>query len=609
MNSEFLAALSHDLVRLTSADEMMQTVGAKIGAHFDLSLCAFAEIDETAQEVVINHEWHRADVPSLVGIHVLADFVEGEFIRLARKGEIIVVRDTAADARTTPEKFTALMIASFICVPLIRDGQWRFALCLYRSEAYAWRDDEIELARELAVRIWTRLERLRAEEALRESQRFLRSCLDALSGHIAVLDESGNIMEVNEAWRRFADANQFTLPDYGIGSNYLQVSEKALLQEREPSAYAGEIQNVISGRRPHFELEYPCHSPMVQRWFVMRVTRFQSPGPVRVVIVHDDISARKRAEEELRQSEARFRLMADSAPVLIWLSEMDGRCVWFNKTWLDYTGRAMNEEIGNGWAENVHPADRDRCLKTYAAAFDARAPLSMEYRLRRHDGDYRWFFDVGVPRYAGEGDFSGYIGSCMDITEVKKSEAAMRESEERYHTLFNSIDEGFCIIESIFDEHDTPIDYRFLEINPMFTKHTGLREAVGKRMRELVPEIEDHWIQIYGNVALTGQSIRFMNEAKALDGRWFDVYACRVGEPAGRKVAVIFNDITARRHSAEALRQTHVALQAHAEELGRFNRIAVGRELRMIELKQETNALCVQNGEPARYPLEFLQAT
>ena len=230
----------------------------------------------------------------------------------------------------------------------------------------------------------------------------------------------------------------------------------------------------------------------------------------------------------------------------------------------------------------------------------------MEYRLKRHDGEYRWFLDVGVPRYAAEREFSGYIGSCTDITEVRKSEEAMRESEERYHTLFNSIDEGFCIIEALFDEHQQPIDYRFLEINPTFTKQTGLREAVGKRMRELVPEIEEHWIQIYGNVALTGEPIRFVNEAKAMDGRWFDVYACRVGEPDGRKVAIVINDITARRHSAEALRQTHLALQAHAEELGRFNRIAVGRELRMIELKRETNELCLQRGEPARYPLEFV---
>ena len=606
MHSEFLAAISHDLVRLTSIGELMQTIGAKIGAHFDLSLCAFVEIDEAAEQVVINHNWHRADVPSLVGVHGLADFVEGEFIRIARAGEIIVVRDTAADARTSPEKFATLKIASFICVPLIRDRQWRFALCLYRSEAYAWREDEVELARELTVRIWTRLERLRAEDGLRESQRFLRSCLDALSGHIAVLDESGNILEVNEAWRRFADENHLTLSNYGIGSNYVQACEATLPQESEMYAYTAGIADVIAGRQSHFEIEYPCHSPTQERWFVMRVTRFQTPGPVRIVIVHDNISTRRRAEEELRHSEARFRLMADSAPVLIWLSGIDKRCFWFNKTWLDYTGRSMDEEVDNGWTENVHPADRDSCLQAYAAALDARVPLSMEYRLKRHDGEYRWFLDVGVPRYAAEREFSGYIGSCTDITEVRKSEEAMRESEERYHTLFNSIDEGFCIIEALFDEHQQPIDYRFLEINPTFTKQTGLREAVGKRMRELVPEIEEHWIQIYGNVALTGEPIRFVNEAKAMDGRWFDVYACRVGEPDGRKVAIVLNDITARRHSAEALRQTHLALQAHAEELGRFNRIAVGRELRMIELKRETNELCLQRGEPARYPLEFV---
>ena len=320
LNFKFLAAVSHDLMRCTGIVEMMQTVGAKIGAHLDLSLCAFAEIDETAQQVVISQDWHREDVPGLVGVYRLADFVEEQFIRTARAEEIIVVRDTAADARTTPEKFAALKIASFICAPLIRDGQWRFALCLYHSTPHDWREDEIELARELTVRLWTRLERLRAEEALRESQRFLRSSLDALSGHIAVLDESGNILEVNEAWRRFADENQFTAPDYGIGSSYLQVCEPTLPQESEAPDYASGINDVIAGRRTHFEIEYPCHSATEQRWFVMRVTRFQSSGPVRIVIVHDNCTERKLAEDALRASESRFRLMADAAPVLIWLS-------------------------------------------------------------------------------------------------------------------------------------------------------------------------------------------------------------------------------------------------------------------------------------------------
>jgi PAS domain S-box-containing protein len=104
-----------------------------------------------------------------------------------------------------------------------------------------------------------------------------------------------------------------------------------------------------------------------------------------------------RAGEALRRSEERFRLMADHAPVLIWMSGTDKACTWFNKPWLDFVGRLMEQELGNGWAENVHPDDRDRCLRTYTAAFDARRPFTMEYRLRRHDGEYSWLLDNGTP--------------------------------------------------------------------------------------------------------------------------------------------------------------------------------------------------------------------
>ena len=168
LNLAFIASVNRDLAQFAGVDEMIRTVGAKIGAYLDLSLCAFVEIDEAAHEAVIFHDWHRDDVPGLVGAHRLTDFVEEDFIRAARAGEMIVVRDTAADPRTTPEKFAAFQIASFLCAPLIRDGQWRFALCLYHSAAYDWREDEIELARELTARIWAQLERLRAERKLHE---------------------------------------------------------------------------------------------------------------------------------------------------------------------------------------------------------------------------------------------------------------------------------------------------------------------------------------------------------------------------------------------------------------------------------------------------------
>jgi PAS domain S-box-containing protein len=134
---------------------------------------------------------------------------------------------------------------------------------------------------------------------------------------------------------------------------------------------------------------------------------------------------RTQAEETLRESEERFRLTADAAPVMIWKSGADKLCTWFNKPWLDFAGRPMEQELGNGWAENVHPDDFDRCLRTYTAAFDARQPFSMEYRLKRHDGEYRWLLDNGIPLYRAGGEFTGYIGSCIDITERRQAEESV----------------------------------------------------------------------------------------------------------------------------------------------------------------------------------------
>ena len=131
---------------------------------------------------------------------------------------------------------------------------------------------------------------------------------------------------------------------------------------------------------------------------------------------------RRHNEAVLKESERRFRLTADAAPVMIWVSGIDKLCTWFNKPWLDFVGRAMEQELGNGWSENVHPDDFDRCLRTYVGAFDARQTFSMEYRLRRHDGEYRWVLDNGIPLWEPAGEFAGYIGSCIDITERKQTE-------------------------------------------------------------------------------------------------------------------------------------------------------------------------------------------
>jgi PAS domain S-box-containing protein len=149
------------------------------------------------------------------------------------------------------------------------------------------------------------------------------------------------------------------------------------------------------------------------------------------VLVFRDVTARRQAERSRAESEARFRLMADAAPVLVWMSGPDKLCSWFNRPWLEFVGRTMEQELGNGWAENVHPEDVGGCVSTYESSFEARQPFLMEYRLRRHDGQFRWMLDEGVPIHDLGGEFLGYVGSCIDITTHKEAELALKETDRR----------------------------------------------------------------------------------------------------------------------------------------------------------------------------------
>jgi len=133
----------------------------------------------------------------------------------------------------------------------------------------------------------------------------------------------------------------------------------------------------------------------------------------------------------MRESEERFRLVANTAPVMIWMSGPDKLCNYFNQTWLEFTGRSIESEMGNGWAEGVHPEDFGWCLDTYTKNFDNRKSFQMEYRLRRHDGEYRWILDLGVPRWNADGSFAGYIGSCLDVSERKRADEALSSVSRR----------------------------------------------------------------------------------------------------------------------------------------------------------------------------------
>jgi PAS domain S-box-containing protein len=172
---------------------------------------------------------------------------------------------------------------------------------------------------------------------------------------------------------------------------------------------------------------------------------------------------------------------------------------------------------------------------------------------------------------------SGLLVS-QDLRLRRRAEDALRVSEERYRTLFNAMDEGFCVIEMIFDSRGQPVDYRFLEINQSFERQTGLSNAVGKTMKELAPLHEAHWFETYGRIAVTGEGIRFQDRAEQLH-RWYDVYAFRFGDPEKRQVAILFNDITQRKKTELSLTERTAQLEVANSELEAFS-YSVSHDLR-----------------------------
>ncbi len=265
------------------------------------------------------------------------------------------------------------------------------------------------------------------EEALWQRETELRIITDTLPVLISFVDAEQRYRFNNRAYEEW------------FGHSAAEVYGKYLWEVMGESAYEivrPYIEQVLAGKQVTFENQIPYKDAGTRYINSICVPQFNKEGIVEgYAALITDISDRKRAEAALRESEARFRQMADTAPILVWMSGTDKLCNYFNKPWLDFTGRTLEEEMGNGWTGGVHPDDFQRCLETYANAFDARKNFKMEYRLRRFDGEYRWFLDTGVPRFAPTGEFLGYIGSCVDIHERKLIEEALRDSEERYRIL------------------------------------------------------------------------------------------------------------------------------------------------------------------------------
>src|SRR5271163_624768 len=262
-------------------------------------------------------------------------------------------------------------------------------------------------------------ERKRAEKALRESEERLRLAVQAGKMFAYEWDVATDILV------RSAESTEIL----GIEES-TPLTGQQLLAKVHPDDRQRLVAAVINLTRekPSLAITYRMLRPNSSVIWVERNSRaqFDKQGKLlRIFGIVADITERKRSEEAQRESEERFRLVANTAPMLIWMSDTHRLCTYFNHTWVEFTGRPMELELGNGWAEGVHPEDLQWCLDTYVRAFDAREKFTMEYRLRRCDGEYRWILDIGVPRFNPDGSFAGFIGSCVDVTDRKLAEEAL----------------------------------------------------------------------------------------------------------------------------------------------------------------------------------------
>jgi PAS domain S-box-containing protein len=270
-------------------------------------------------------------------------------------------------------------------------------------------------------------ERKRAETALRESQALNQAALDSLAANIAVLDRDGNIIAVNEDWRRFARENGGAAIADSVGINYLDVCRRAKEQGNgQIDATLAGIQAVLDGARPNFIVEYPCHSPIEKRWFLMSVTPLgiERGG---VVVSHTDITARREAEEAIVESESRLRQLADAMPQIVYTSSPDGMVDYGNQRWVDYVGVPIEASTGRKWMDAIHPDDREITRRRLKESGRTGQPFETVYRLRRKDGQYRWYLARATAIRNKQGRIVKWIGTSTDIHDRKKVEAEREE--------------------------------------------------------------------------------------------------------------------------------------------------------------------------------------
>jgi PAS domain S-box-containing protein len=466
----------------------------RIAEFLKIGRITLFDYSQESRELTMAFSWCGKGVenpPTVMGINQLPWWSD----RLLRGDSVLL-----SDLNSLPEEafierdyLTRMGAVSVATIPL-KAGDEFFGCISYVStkRRVLWTEDLIEQLKLLAEVFSNALMRQRA--------------LDARLRHAAIVDSSddaivsknlnGIIVSWNAAAQRlfgYAGAEAVGKPITTLIPNELRDEEDFFHQHLAAGEHVQRYETVRvvkDGTRVAVALTI---SPV----------RDSSGNVVGFSEIAHDITDRKRAEHVLRESEERFRLVANSAPVLIWMSGTDKLYTFFNQGWLGFTGRSMEEELGEGWASGVHPDDL-HCLEIYSASFDARVDFEMEYRLRRFDGEYRWIIDFGVPRFEADGTFCGFIGSCVDISERKSSEESLQNLSGRL--IHAQEEERSRIARDLHDDFSQGLALQCIDLEQLLKKlaktetdeRTRLLKML-KRTKQMTADIRALSHQLHSN--------------------------------------------------------------------------------------------------------------
>ena len=344
----------------------------------------------------------------------------------------VIVDDFGTETRFSPTAVQRdLGIVSALVVQIRTSGGQFGGIGVHSSRAHHFSADDAHFLQAVANVIGAAVERARHEEAVRDSEAQFRELADTAPVLMWMTDSEGHVAFVNEGWLRFTGLT--LVEDLGdtFGSS-AHADDRDELRERWRAAFA---------RRAEFRFEYRLrHAESGDyRWVLeVGVPRYAGGEFAGYVGTATDINERKQMEDALRSSEAGFRDLADSAPVMIWTTDENGSVTFVNEGWLAYTGNTLDEELGESWALGVHPDEASTVVSAWYDTLARREPWGHEYRLRARDGEYRWISERGVPRFK-DGGFVGYVGTAIDVHDRKLMETQLLEVYQREHTIAETL--------------------------------------------------------------------------------------------------------------------------------------------------------------------------